>query len=106
MIISLSRSYNITVKNAFTFIKRIDDFLYRVQVPEDSISGTLAHCTLYSLLYSTQLESDDFPKLRVETLLEKAQAAKIVSLAASLEVGSDLFFRPEKHLHWLYKCFR
>ena len=46
----LSRSYNVQVKNAVVWKKRIDDNLWRMSVPEDAISGTLVRCTMRSLL--------------------------------------------------------
>ena len=46
----LSRSYNIQVKNAVVWKKRMDDILWSVSVPEDAISGTLVRCTMCSLL--------------------------------------------------------
>ena len=50
VILSLPRSYNIQVKNSVALKKRIDDFLERLQVPENAISGTLARYIMYSLL--------------------------------------------------------
>ena len=38
------------MKNTATLEKRIDDFLCGLKVPEDTISGTLALCTMCSLL--------------------------------------------------------
>ena len=46
----LSRTYNVQVKNAVVWKKRMDDILWSVSVPEDAISGTLVRCTMCSLL--------------------------------------------------------
>ena len=73
-------------------------------MPEDAISGTLARCTMCSLLTFSKvyasyhvipIESDTSLNKKEKTI-EKASAAKIVSLAAFLQIRSQLFFRPKK----------
>ena len=84
-------------------------------MPEDAISGTLARCTLRSLLTFNKeyacnhlipnRKGNFFTTSKKEKNIEKACAAKIVSLAAFLQVRSPLFFSPKKLLHFVYLCF-
>ena len=78
-------------------------------MPEDTISGTLAHCTMCSFFtFSTAYASNYVKSCRKrhffinkkEKTIVKASAAKIVSLAAFLQLRTQLFFRPKKLLHF------
>ncbi len=100
----LSRTYNVQVKIAVAWEIRIDDFSQKLLVPEDTISGTLAFSTMRTLLTFSDItlvimwfpvEINTSLEYKRKTI-EKVWAAKIVSLAAFIQIRSQLFFRPNK----------